>query len=139
MSKVEEFEEKLKEGQKAILQALYPEDYVKLKEASKKLGINFERARQARQYGKGSTVTINGLIFMGLGIHPNEIKQYIPKVREILSENTKMSVIDELIEDARALYGENELIAWLRLLLARHQVESELGLGKKVKLKPKKK
>lgn len=135
----QDYELELREGQRAILHALYPDDYVKLKQVAKQLGIKFETARQAHQYGKGSSVTINGLIFMGLGVHPTDIKKYIPQVREVVKNNSKTNIIDELIEDARALYGENELIAWLRLLLAKHEVEADLGLRKKSLAKKSKK
>lgn len=135
---IEDYEHELREGQKSILQALYPDDYKKLKEAAKKLGIDFERARQARQYGKGSTITINGLIFIGIGIHPKEIKKYLPKVRTAVKQSSELSVLDELVEDARRCFGENELIAWLRLLMARYEIEAELGIRKKSSGRPKK-
>lgn len=127
----EDYEADLREGQKALLRVLFPEDYIKLKEAARRLGIPFERARQAYQYGKGSTITINGLLLFGLGIHPKDIKKYVPQVREALKKPTKLSDLESLIEDARALYGENDLIAWLRLLLAKHDIETEINTGKK--------
>lgn len=135
---IQEYEEELREGQKAILQALYPEDYTKLKEAAKKLGIDFERARQARQYGKGSTVTINGLVLLGIGIHPKDMKKYLPRIREVLQKPKELSTLDSLIEEARRHYGENDLIAWLRLLIARHNIEAEVGVRKKSPGRPRK-
>lgn len=136
---LEEYEAELREGQKALLQALYPSDYAKLKEAAKKLDIDFERARQARQYGKGSTVTINGLILLGMGIHPKDLKKHLPKIREMLKKPSELSTLDNLVEEARQYYGENDLIAWLRLLIARFNIETELGIRKKSPGRPRKK
>lgn len=135
----EDYESDLRDGQRALLHALYPEDYTKLKEAAKRLGIPFERARQAYQYGKGSTITINGLLLFGLGVHPKDMKRYVPQVREAMRKPTEPSTLNSLIEEARSLYGENDLIAWLRLLIAKHDIETELKMNKKRSGKPAKK
>lgn len=134
----EDYEKELRESQKALLQAIYPADYASLKQAAKELNIEFERARQARQYGKGSTFTINGLILFGLGIHPKDLKKRLPKIRELLTQPTNPSTFEELVEEARTYYGENDLIAWLRLLIARYKIETEIGIKKRSLGRPRK-
>ena len=133
------YEKELREAQIAILHILYPEDYKLLKTACKALKIKFERGRQAWKYGKGSTITINGLILHALKIHPKNIQKYIPQLRKILRAPNKLSTLDQLIEEARRNYGENELLAWLRLLNARWEIESEIGIRKKSPGRPRKK
>lgn len=127
---IKDYETELRNGQKALLQTLYPADYKKLKIAAKTLDIDFERARQARQYGKGSTVTINGLILEGLGLTPKDLKKSIPKIREFIANPLTSGRIEELTEEALMHYNENELIAWLRLLIARAEIEVEVGVRK---------
>ncbi|MBY0517505.1 MAG: hypothetical protein K2P81_11380 [Bacteriovoracaceae bacterium] len=130
--KTEEFEKSLRESQKAVLRALYPQDYSKLKEAAKFLGIPFENARQAYQYGKGSTFTINGLILFALGIkNPQQLKSYLPKLRESLGNPRELSPLESLIEEARSFYSEKEIEIWITLLLAKKKIELEKKPKKK--------
>ena len=100
------YEKDLREAQRLLLQIIYPEDYKKLRKIAKKLNMEFERARQARQYGKGSTITINGLILMGLDIQPKDIKKYMPTLRKTFTTPNSLSILDELIEETRSYYGE---------------------------------
>jgi hypothetical protein len=125
------FEEKLKMAHRAILEELYP-DSLSLHKAATVLGISGETARQARDYGKGSVRTINGLILLALGLQPQDLASHLPRIRRMFSEKGKLSVLEELIEEVRHKYGHIEMIAWLRLLLARYEIEKDLGIRKTV-------
>jgi hypothetical protein len=122
-------DDQLKNAHRAILEQLYP-DSGSLQKVASALGIASETARQARDYGKGSVRTINGLILMGLGIQPGELSKHLPAVRKMFSQDAKLTTLESLIEEARSKYGHTELIAWLRLLLARYTIEKELGIRK---------
>ena len=130
-------DEQLKNAHRAILEELYP-DSASLQKAATALGIALETARQARDYGKGSVRTINGLILLGLNIHPKDLSKHLPKLRRMFNQQGKLSMMESLIEEARSKYGHAELIAWLRLLLARYAIEKDLGIRKSAGRPPKK-
>jgi len=130
-------DEQLKTAHRTILEGLYP-DSAALQKAAASLGIAPETARQARDYGKGSVRTINGLILLGLGINPSDLSSHLPKIRRMFGQDGKLSVLEGLIEEARHKYGHAELIAWLRLLLARYAIEKDLGIRKSAGRPPKK-
>jgi hypothetical protein len=119
----------LREALKALLAIMYA-DSKDLRIAADQLGLPFETARQARDYGKGSVTTINGLILHGLGISAQDLQRHIPKIRKMFGKTGELTTLEKLIEDALAKYGQNALIAWLRLLLARYEIERELGIQK---------
>jgi len=119
----------LREALRALLTIMYA-DSKELRTAADKLGLPFETARQARDYGKGSVTTINGLIFHGLGIGPQDLHRHIPKIRKMFDQSGELTAVEKLIEEALAKYGTNDLTAWLRLLLARYEIEKELGIRK---------
>jgi len=109
---------------------MYP-DSKSLKAAAHELGISQEAARQARDYGKGSVETLVGLVMYGLDIAPHSLNKNLPKVLKMFEKNGELSVLEKLIQEVADKYGQNELIAWLRLLNARFEIEKELGTKKK--------
>lgn len=109
---------------------MYP-DSKSLKTAAIELGISQEAARQARDYGKGSVETLVGLVMHGLGIAPEALNKNLPKVLKMFEKNGELSVLEKLIQEVAEKYGHNELIAWLRLLNARYEIEKELDMKKK--------
>lgn len=119
----------LREALQALLGIMYA-DSKALKAAADKLGLPLETARQARDYGKGSVTTINGLILHGLGISAHDLQRHIPKIRKMFGDTGELTTLEKLIADASAKFGQNDLIAWLRLLLARYEIEKELGIRK---------
>jgi hypothetical protein len=131
-------QKQLREALKAILELMYA-DSKDLRAAALRVGLPFETARQARDYGKGSVTTINGLILNGLGIAPQDIQKHLPKIRKMFNKTGELTSVERLIEEALSKYGQNELIAWLRLLLARYEIEKDLGIRKKAGRPPKKK
>ena len=127
-----ELNEQINGLHRAILQSMYP-DSKSLERAAKALKISKETVRQARDYSKGSAQTITGLMIHGGQLSLEDIQSKIPQIRKaMLTKSRKLSVIDRLIESARRKYSEDELISWLRLLLARYEIELELGLRKKI-------
>lgn len=131
-------EKQLKEALRSILGIMYA-DSKDLRAAADKLGIPFETARQARDYGKGSVTTINGLILQGVGVSPQDLHRHIPKIRKMFGHAGELTTLERLIEEAVSKYGQNDLIAWLRLLLARYEIEKELGIRKSAGRPPKRK
>ncbi len=126
-----ELNEQINGLHRAILQSMYP-DAKSLERAAKALKISKETVRQARDYNKGSAQTITGLMIHGGELSPKDILEKIPHIRKAMTtKNKKLSVIDKLIESVRTKYSEDEIIAWLRLLLARYEVELESGIRRK--------
>ena len=91
---------------------------------------NREKSRQARDYGK-SPIVMAELILAGLDISPPDLPKYIPKIRKLLRSKEKDTMLDSLFNDVIRRYGTNEVIAWLRLLIAKHEIREELGLDKR--------
>ena len=118
-----------------LLNLLYPEGEgdERLFFVAKTLGLDKETARQARSrvHRKGSVETYTSLILSGLDLNPSDLKQYFPKIRKLLETPEKLAAIEQLFEEVRTKFGDNEVIAWLRLLLAHHEIEVEMGLRKK--------
>lgn len=105
-------------------------DQKDLRKAAEELGLPLETARQARDYGKGSVVTINGLLLHGLGIRPQDLQRHMPKVRKMFEQIGELTTLEKLIEEVLSKYGQNDVVAWLRLLLARYEIEKEVGIRK---------
>lgn len=96
---------------------------------------NRERARQARDYGKSVTVMLE-LILDSTDLDTKDIHKKIAKI--LNSKRTgQLKVFDELMAEVIKMYGLNEVIAWLRLLIAKHEIREEMGLIKKRGRKPK--
>ena len=114
---------------------MYP-DAKSLREAAKELGLSAETARQARDYGKGSVETLMGLMMHGLNIAPNSLQKNIPKILKMFEKSGSLNTFESLLQEAIDNYGQNEIIAWLRLLNARYEIEKELGLIKKAGRRP---
>ncbi|HEX7673546.1 MAG TPA: hypothetical protein VF412_05215 [Bdellovibrio sp.] len=114
---------------------MYP-DAKSLRKAAAELGLSFEAARHARDYGKGSVETLMGLLMHGLNIAPNSLQKNLPKVLKMFDKPGALNTFESLLQQAIENYGQNEIIAWIRLLNARHEIEKELGLIKKPGRRP---
>lgn len=126
----EQYSKQIRNAFTETLGIMYP-DTKSLKTASHELGISLESARQARDYGKGSVETLVGLVMHGLNIAPQSLFKNLPKVLKMFEKSGELSILEKLIQDVTNKCGKNELIAWLRLLLARYEIENELGIKKK--------
>ena len=133
----DQVQKQLRETIKALLCIMYA-DTKDLRAAAQKLDLPFETARQARDYSKGSVTTINSLILHGFGIAPQDLQKNLPKIRKMFDKSGELTTLERLVEDALSKYGQNELIAWLRLLIARYEIEKDLGIRKKAGRPPKK-
>lgn len=112
------------------LAIMYP-DSTSLRAAANYLGVSYETARQARDYGKGSVETLVGLVIHGLNIPPQSLEKNLPKVLKMFDKSGELTILEKLIQEVAFKYGHHELIAWLRLLSARFEIENELGIKRK--------
>lgn len=126
----EQYSKQIRNAFTETLGVMYP-DAKALRAATAELGISFESARQARDYGKGSVETLMGLVMHGLNIAPHSLQKNLPKVLKMFEKSGDLSGLEQLIQEVVSKYGQNEIIAWLRLLNARYEIESELGIRKK--------
>lgn len=122
------FTSQIRENLWAIVKILYnSKDYTSLYDASSRLGIEKERARQAFKSGKGTEVLL-GLILDYYGFQVSEIRKNLPKLRKMMTKAGELTVAEELIEEVRGRLSENEVIAELRTIIARDEIRAELGL-----------
>lgn len=134
----------LREGLQSLLQAMYPtldglyavSDEIYPTEDLEEKKKNREKSRQARDYGKSPIVMVE-LLLAGFDVKPDEFSRYVPKIRKFLKNKKELSILDELFEEVIRMYGVNEVIAWLRLLIAKHEIKEELGLSPKKGRRPK--
>ena len=132
MDKKEKLTSQIKNTLWEIVRTLYSsDDYTSLYNAAYHLGIEKERARQALKSGKGTEVLL-GLILNYYGIDTFEIKKNLPKLRKIITHPVKLTKIEELIEEIRKRFSDNEFIAELRTIIARDEIRTELDLKKRM-------
>ena len=116
----------------AIVEFLYNnDDYTSLYDAADRLGIDKERARQAIKSGKGTEVLL-GLTLDYYGIQASQVKKNLPKLRKMMVNPGKLTVTEELIAEVRRRLSDNEFITELRSIIARDEIQTELGLKKRV-------
>ncbi len=126
----EQYSRQIRDAFKKTLGEMYP-DRESLRDVATELGISYESARQARDYGKGSVETLAGLVMYGFKIPPASFPKNFPKVFKALEKSSDLVTLEKLLEEALSKYGRNEIIAWLRLLNARYEIEFELGIRKR--------
>lgn len=116
----------------SIVKILYDsDDYDPLYTAADRLSIERERARQAFKSGKGTEVLL-GLILDYYGVDALAVSKSLPKLRKMMDRpGGKLTVTEELIEEARRRFSDNEFIAELRTIIARDEIRTELGLKKR--------
>lgn len=132
---MKKYEEQAREAVVEIINLLFPEGEgdERLYKAAEELGMSKETARQARSrsHQKGSVETYGSLILKGLNSSPSDFKKHLPKLRKIFTNKERLTIIEELFEEVRNSFTDDEVIAWLRLLLARYEIELEIGIRKK--------
>lgn len=132
----EQYSKQIKSALIETLEEIYPNGK-SLRDAASELGISYEAARQARDYGKGSSQTMIGLLMYGYKITPSSLSKNLTKVFRAVEKSAHFSALEKLLEDSINNYGPNQITAWLRLLNARYEIEAELGIQKRPGRKPK--
>lgn len=119
----------IKEFLKAAASAVLgsPED---LKRARQATGLSKSALEQMKIYGKGSSSAWIRLLAYAAKIPLADLPIISAKFRTVVSEVNQLNDFERLLEEARRHYNENELYAWLRLLVARAEIEESLGLKK---------
>ena len=122
--------DKIKSFYKSILSQLYssPE---KVHDAADALGLSYSTVQQARDHAKGSSETIGALIAYGLNF---DLEKGLPQLISSLqktSNSENLDIIQSLIMENLGIYSTNEIIVWLRLLLEKGKIETELGVRKR--------
>jgi hypothetical protein len=103
----------------------------KMRHAAKTTELSFNTVEQANIYGKGSAITFGLLFSYGLGIAPKDLSSYANKFKKAIEERGELDYLDGLFAEARHRYSNDELINFLKVLLAKDEIESSLGLKKK--------
>lgn len=100
-----------------------------IRAASDATGLSKSALEQMKIYAKGSASSWVGLLAYSLDISPKDLPAVSAKFRGAIS-TTKPNELDTLIEEARRKFSDPELYVWLRLLLARYEIEENVGLRK---------
>ena len=122
--------QKIKTFYKSILSQLYPSPD-NVQEAAEALGLSYSTVQQARDHGNGSSETIGALIAYGLNF---DLDKGLPKLISSIqktSNSENLDIIQGLLMENLGIYSTNEIIVWLKLLLEKGRIETELGVRKK--------
>ena len=95
----------------------------------------------------GDKVSWVRMLFYKAGISDSEAKKILQNPYIVIKEIGSPSFADEMFGKLKSLYSENELVGYLKLLLAKRQIEKDLEIsirvlgksGKKTTKKTKKK
>jgi len=79
----------------------------------------------------GRVVSNVRMLFFKAGIPDADAKKFLQNPNIVIKGLDSPSPIDSLMEELKNVYSENELLAWLRLLLSKKIVEREVGIGLK--------
>lgn len=85
----------------------------------------------------GRVVSNVRMLFYKAGIPDADAKKFLQNPNIVIKGLDSPSPVDSLVEELKNAYSENELLAWLRLLLSKKIVENEVGVGLKAFTKKK--
>lgn len=83
----------------------------------------------------GSVVINVRLFFMKAGIPDHDAKKFLEHPQAMIQSLETPSAVDKLVFELKNLYSENELAAWLKLLISKRVVEKDLGIEVKARVK----
>lgn len=107
---------------------------------AKVLGLQRATISDIRTGRSSGSATVNlRMLFMLAGISDSEARKILENPQLLLKdiESGPASQIDNLFLELKNLYSENELAAWLKLLISKRNVEIDLGVSLKATLKAK--
>lgn|SRR5665647_571654 len=139
-----EWEEYVKKFWQEVIRSLTRErgEATKLAKALCLQRATISDIRTGRSSGS-STVNLR-MLFMLAGIPDYDAKKILENPQLLVKnlESGLTSQVDNLFFELKNLYSENELAAWLKLLISKRNVEKNIGVSLKASLKnksPKKK
>jgi len=109
------------------------------KKASHDLDLSVSTIEQMKLYGKGSITSFFKILAFKMMWKPKEIQNFLENLPYTLDQIDPPQKIDLLFESLKAEYTEDEIGNWLKLLLAKGKIESQLGLRLQIKSNLKKK
>ena len=84
----------------------------------------------------GNKVSWTRMLFYKAGISDTEAKKILQNPHIVIKEIESPSFVDEIFGKLKNLYSENELVGYLKLLLAKRQIEKDLEVSIRVHNKP---
>lgn len=90
---------------------------------------------QMKTTGKASPVSFIRVAANLAGLTDTQARTLLSNPTSILKNLEPISDVETLFSEVRALYDDNELAAWLKLLRSKNQVETDLGISVKASMK----
>ncbi len=83
----------------------------------------------------GSVTSDTRMLFYQAGLSDEEAKKILENPHIIIKGIETPSIIDGLFQELKNTYSENELTAWMKLLISKRKVEESLGIEIKARTK----
>lgn len=83
----------------------------------------------------GSVVVVMRLFFLKAGIPDHEAKKFLDNPQFLIKNLETPDGNDKLYQELKNIYSDNEVAAWLRLLISKRLVEKDLGIEVKARMK----
>lgn len=106
--------------------------------ASETLKISKSTIEQMKSSGKGSVTTWIKLFTLYANISPAELENFLTCLPTLIKDLKPESKLDNLFEQVKSKYTEQEVASMLKLFLSKKEVESFLGVDVKLTSKTKK-
>lgn len=105
----------------------------KVKEAAAVIGMAETSLEQMRIYGKGSVVSWVKLALYKYDLTPNNLERILSGHRAATPKLEELDATDRVYQEVKRRFSDDELYAWLKLLVAKYEIEKELKVRKKKK------
>lgn len=108
-------------------------------QVAKAANISESAIKQMKATGKASTVTLIRVAAHLAGLTDKQAANLIENPESLLKQVEPVSELENLFNQMRRQYSDNELAAWFKLLHSKNVVEEHLGISVSASLgKPKK-
>ncbi len=101
--------------------------------------LSLSAIAQMKGTGKAGPVSFIRVAMHLAGLTDKQAKYILQNPSFILKNLGPSSELENLFNEIRQYYSDNELAAWLKLLKSKHQVEKELGITVKASVSKKQK
>ena len=125
LKQTEELDESIKKFLGALTNELVKK---KVEEAATAIGKSKATIHAMKREGSGSAVSFVKLLMHSLDLEKDDLTYLVHNISELAdAKKGQYRLSQKLFKDVQRYTDENELIGWLRLLLAKVQIEADMG------------
>jgi len=121
----------IREFLKHLAETVIPTRSKTKSDVSKALGLSSSAVEQMRIYGHGSIVSWLKLVMYKYNLSTDQVQKFFEDYKAIVTNANPVQEVDKLYQEAKNHFSDEDLFVWLRLLLAKQQIEDDLRKRKK--------